>query len=162
LRHPFSLDADFESDGSCEVSREGDGRGSLRGSDSCEKNVRGRMRLECERGGSENGHDSTTNESGHASGPARLTTRSRGMLGGVMPSRLAEHAGGDAPPGFLDAFVAAAVAEAPPEMLNDALLSDDGGGALTLDAKARFSITCAPRRARACSALLQPVMMVVT
>jgi hypothetical protein len=153
LRHPFSFDADFESDGSCEVSHEGDGRGTLRGSDSCEKNIRGSMRLECERGSSENGHDSAANESSHASGPARLTARSRAALGGVLSSRLAEHAGGDAPPGFLDTFVAAAVAEAPPGMLNDALLSE--GGALTLDAKARFSVKCAPRRACVCSALPQ-------
>jgi hypothetical protein len=143
MRRPFSFDGDFESDGSCEVRREGDGRGTLRGSDSCEKNIRGIMTLECEGGHGESGP-------GHAAGVStRLTARSRSALGGALSSRLSEHAGGDAPPGFVDAFVEAALAEAPPEMLDDALMSndddDDGreGGALTLNAKARFDIKCA-------------------
>jgi hypothetical protein len=156
MRRPFSFDGDFESDGSCEVRREGDGRGTLRGSDSCEKNLRGSMTLECEGGHGESGP-------GHAAGVStRLTARSRDALGGALSSRLSEHAGGDAPPGFFDAFVEAALAEAPPEMLDDALMSDDddhdgqGGGALTLNAKARFDITCALRCCvlHVCSALL--------
>jgi hypothetical protein len=83
LRHPFSFDADFESDGSCEVSREGDGRGTLRGSNSFEKKACG------------------------------------GAAGDVQRC------------------------------------ADIGGRTLTLDAKVRFRIRCAPRRTRVCSALLQ-------
>jgi hypothetical protein len=123
MMHPFSFDADFEGDGTCDVHREGDGRGGYRGSDSCEKDIRGSMRVECERGGG-----------------ARLSARTRGALGSALARRVSDDAGDALPPNFVNEMVLAALADAPPQMMDQVLA--EGRGELRLEARHRFKLKC--------------------
>ena len=138
MRRPFSFDGEFEGDGSCEVHREGDGRCGMSGSDSCEKNLRGRLRLECERGG----RDGPDKPSEDDSVPlTRLTPASRAALGAGIAGRIAGDASSDVPPGFLEAFVGDAMAEVAPEEVDAAVTQR--GRELRIKATARFNLECA-------------------
>ena len=122
MRQPFSFDANFDGDGSCEVHRSGDGRGTLRGSESCEKSVTGRMELEKEdRGG--------------------VSARSRDALGAALEARLG--ADGEVPAGMVEAAVVSALSDLAPEELQAAL---QAGGSLDIKAKAKFSFECNIRK----------------
>ena len=127
MRRPFSFDASFEGDGSCEVHRNGDGHGTLRGSESCEKNVRGRMDLERERG--EGGGDAP-----------RVSARSRDALGAALATRLG---GADVPAGLVESAVTGAFADVEPSELDAAL---QAGGSLEIKAKAKYSFECSIRK----------------
>ena len=145
MRRPFSFDGEFEGDGSCEVHREGD-KGSMSGRDECEKNLRGRLRLERERGG----RDGPNKPSEEDSVPlTRLTPASRAALGAGIAGRIASDASSDAPPGFLEAFVADAMAEVAPEDVDAAVTQR--GRELRIKANARFSLECACSAACACA-----------
>ncbi len=150
MRRPFEFEAQFEGDGSCEVERKGDGRGGLSGSDECEKNIRARMRFTCERGGGEqpgnSGGGSSSSSSSSSSGSAAAGAQA--ALGQALAARLGAAAEGDAPPGFLEQYVASALAEAAPEAMAAAL--QDGRG-VELEARSRMSIKCAS--AHACQRL---------
>ena len=127
MRRLFSFDASFEGDGSCEVHRSGDGRGTLRGSESCEKNVRGRMELERE--GGEGEHDAP-----------RVSARSRDALGAALAARLGAD---DVPAGMVEAAVTGALADVVPAELDAAL---QAGGSLEIKAKAKYSFECSIRK----------------
>ena len=126
MRRPFSFDASFEGDGGCEVHRSGDGRGTLRGSESCEKNVRGRMELERERG--------------EGDAAPRVSARSRDALGAALATRLGAD---DVPTGLVEAVVTGALADVAPEELDAAL---QAGGSLEIKAKAKYSFECSIRK----------------
>jgi hypothetical protein len=104
MRRPFSFDASFEDDGNCEVHRSGDGRGTLRGSESCEKNVRGRVELE--------------REHGEGDAAPRVSARSRDALGAALATRLGAD---DVPAGLVEAAVTGALADVAPQELDEAL-----------------------------------------
>ena len=126
MRRPFSFDASFEDDGNCEVHRSGDGRGTLRGSESCEKNVRGRVELERERG--------------EGDAAPRVSARSRDALGAALATRLGAD---DVPAGLVEAAVTGALADVAPQELDEAL---QAGGSLEIKAKAKFSFECSIRK----------------
>jgi hypothetical protein len=124
MRQPFSFDAEFDGDGSCEVHRSGDGRGTLRGSESCEKNVRGHMELEKE-----------------DRGDGVVSARSRNALGAALEARLG--ADGEVPAGMIEAAVVSALSDMAPEELQATL---QAGGSLDIKAKAKFSFECNIRK----------------